>query len=354
MEALDNKCPACGAKIKFNPKNQKWDCEYCGSKYTLEEMKKYDNASSDEANNLDIKLNSSKKLEEMDVYHCKNCGAEVMADDTTTATFCLYCGSTTILKDRITDGIAPSRIIPFKKVKEDAIKSFKELYKGRPLMPKLFNDEKNIKKLTGVYIPFWMYDLNVSGKISFTAKDVKRWSDYDYRYVKTDTYLVKKDGYMDYKGVLVDGSSRFDDDLMDSLEPFDFKDLVEYNHAYLSGFLAEKYDVDQNKGALRANFRAMNTTVNEIESTVGHGSRTVESNNLVVKNNNTDYILLPVWMVNIDYKNKKYTFAMNGQTGEIVGNIPIDKKKTVIIYLIMLVIVFGISLLISVLSGAKL
>ena len=199
-----------------------------------------------------------------------------------------------------------------------------------------------------------MYDLNVSGKISFTAKDVKRWSDYDYRYVKTDTYLVKKDGYMDYKGVLVDGSSRFDDDLMDSLEPFDFKDLVEYNHAYLSGFLAEKYDIDQNKGALRANFRAMNTTVNEIESTVGHGSRTVESNNLVVKNNNTDYILLPVWMVNIDYKNKKYTFAMNGQTGEIVGNIPIDKKKAVIMYLIILVIVFGISLLISVLSGAKL
>ena len=98
----------------------------------------------------------------------------------------------------------------------------------------------------------------------------------------------------------------------------------------------------------------MNTTVNEIESTVGHGSRTVESNNLVVKNNNTDYILLPVWMVNIDYKNKKYTFAMNGQTGEIVGNIPIDKKKAVIMYLIILVIVFGISLLISVLSGAKL
>ena len=141
MEVLDNKCPACGAKITFNPKNQKWDCEYCGSKFTLEEMKKYNNASSDKANEQSI---PKKKLDNFDVYTCKNCGAEVMADETTTATFCVYCGSTTILKDKINDGIAPTKIIPFKKVKEDAINAFKGLSNGRILMPKLFNKPENI------------------------------------------------------------------------------------------------------------------------------------------------------------------------------------------------------------------
>ncbi len=158
MDVLDNKCPTCGAKIEFNPKNQLWDCSYCGNKFTLEEMKKYNNASSKKVNN---NATSFKKLDEMDVYRCKNCGAEVMADETTTATFCVYCGSTAILKEKITDGVAPSMLIPFKKVKEDAILAFKGLSKGRPLMPKLFNKEENIKKISGVYIPFWIYDLKV-------------------------------------------------------------------------------------------------------------------------------------------------------------------------------------------------
>ncbi|MCI8346503.1 MAG: hypothetical protein HFJ12_00965 [Bacilli bacterium] len=337
MDVLDNKCPACGAKIIFNPKNQKWDCEYCGSKFSLEEMKRYENASSSKSNTKK-NTNSKKKLEGLDVYTCKNCGAEVMADETTTATSCLYCGSTTILKDKIDDGIAPSKLIPFKNVKEDAISAFKGLYKGRPLMPKFFNNPKNIEKITGVYIPFWTYDLKVSGQIDFTATDVKTWSDYSYRYTKTDKFLCKRNSRMSFNRVLVDGSSRFDDDLMDSIEPFNFKELVEYNHAYLSGFLAEKYDVDSNKAMERANKRAMNTAISTTKATVIHQSKVVTNNNLHIAKVNDDYILLPVWMVNIKYKDKTYTFAMNGQTGEIVGNIPLDIRKTIIVSILLFII----------------
>lgn len=335
MDALDNKCPACGAKITFNPKNQKWDCEYCGSKFSLDEMKKYNNASSDKKNE---KTNHSKKLDGLDIYTCKNCGAEVMADETTTSTFCLYCGSTAILKDKIDSGIAPTKIIPFKKVKEDAVKSFKELYKGRVLMPKLFNNPKNIEKITGVYIPFWTYDLKASGNIEFNCTDIKTWSDYNYQYTKTDKFLSKRDAFMAFNRILVDGSSRFDDDLMDSIEPFDFQDLVEYNHAYLSGFLAEKYDVDSNEAIKRANERALNTAVSMTEATIIHQSKAVSNNNLQITKVKDDYILLPVWMVNIKYKDKTYTFAMNGQTGEIVGNIPLDIPKTIIISIVIFIV----------------
>lgn len=344
MDALDNRCPACGAKIEFNPKNQMWDCQYCGSKFSLDEMKKYENASTDKANEVKDKLD--KSLEELDMYHCKNCGAEVMADETTTATFCVYCGSTTIMKEKIDSGRAPTKIIPFKKVKEDALSAFRSLSKGRPLMPKLFNKEENVKKLTGVYIPFWTYDLKSFGDIDFTATDVKTWSDYNYRYTKTDTYLCKRNCDMEYSRVLVDGSSRFDDDLMDSIEPFDFKDLVDYNHAYLSGFLAEKYDVLSDKAIERANFRAMNTTVSVASNTVIHQTKTPTANNVKIEKVSDDHILLPVWMVNIDYNGKKYTFAMNGQTGELVGNIPIDKAKAVIIAVVLFVICFLVTFLI--------
>ena len=342
MEVLDNKCPACGAKITFNPKNQKWDCEYCGSKFSLEEMQKHNNASSKEANNS-VSSKPFKKLNDLDVYRCKNCGAEVMADETTTSTFCVYCGSTAILKDKIVDGIAPTKIIPFKKVKSDAVSAFKGLSKGRPLMPKFFNDEKNIEKISGVYIPFWTYDLKVSGNIDFDAKDVTTWSDYNYRYVKTDTYISKRSGSMNFNRILVDASSRFADDLMDSLEPFNFNDLVEYNHAYLSGFLAEKYDVDNGVAIDRANTRAMNSAIDVVKDTVHHQTKTIVTNNLSINKVSDDYILLPVWMVNINYNNKNYTFAMNGQTGEIVGNIPIDIKRTIIISLVLFV---GIALII--------
>ena len=344
MDALDNKCPACGAKIEFNPKNQMWDCQYCGSKFSLDEMKKYENASTDKAN--EVKDVLDKSLEELDMYHCKNCGAEVMADETTTATFCVYCGSTTILKEKIDSGRAPTKIIPFKKVKEDALSAFRNLSKGRPLMPKLFNKEENVKKLTGVYIPFWTYDLKAKGNIDFTATDVKTWSDFNYRYTKTDTYLCKRNCDMEYTRLLVDASSRFDDDLMDSIEPFNFDDLVDYNHAYLSGFLAEKYDVASDKAIERANFRAMNTTVDTAKSTVIHQTKTPTANNIQIEKTSDDHILLPVWMVNIDYNGKKYTFAMNGQTGELVGNIPIDKLKAFIIAISVFVICFIVTFLI--------
>ncbi len=335
MHVLDNKCPGCGAKIAFNPKLQKWDCEYCGSKFSLEEMQQYNNASSAEVNKKAPK--EAKKLEKMDVYHCKNCGAEIMADETVTATFCLYCGSTAILKDKIEDGVAPSLIIPFKKVKEDAVMAFKNLTKGKPLTPKAFKDMKNIEKIVGVYIPFWAYDLIAEGQMIFLSKDVRRWSDYNYDYAETSRYNVTMQGHLEYKRVLVDGSSRFDNDLMDSLEPFNYNDLVEYNHAYLSGFFAEKYDVTEEDGLTRANDRTMNTCTNVVESKVRHQINLLQANDMKITKSNSEYIMLPVWMVNVNYKGKMYTFAMNGQTGKIVGNIPIGVKEAIIWSLILFV-----------------
>lgn len=333
MKVLDNKCPACNAKIDFNPVSQKWDCHYCGSSFTLEEMKKHSNASSEKANTV---KKSDVKSEKVDLYHCENCGAEIMADDTVTATFCVYCGSTAILKSKIDSGRVPNYIIPFKNVKEDAVSAFKKVVK-KPLTPKCFKDEKNIKKITGVYIPFWAYDLESDGEIEFLATDVHTWSDSKYQYTKTSRYMVKKEGHFEFNKVLADASSRFPNDLMDSIEPFDYDGLVDYNHAYLSGFLAEKYDVSETDGLERAKERTMTTCVDLVENTVFHQMKSVVKNGMEIKQKHCHYIMLPVWMVNIQYKDKSYTFAMNGQTGKIVGNIPIGIKETIIWFIIIFI-----------------
>ena len=339
VDVLDNKCPACGAKIDFNPVNQMWDCTYCGSKFTLEEMQKYENASNEKNN----KVNSTNELGDLTNYHCRNCGAEILADDTVTATFCVYCGSTAILKEKIDSGKAPDLIIPFKKTKEDASRAFATLTKGKPLMPKMFKQASNIEKISGVYIPFWAYDITCDGNVLYNCTDISSWSDSRYHYTKTSTYDVTIEGHFDFEKVLADGSSRFKDELMDSIEPFNYSELKEYNHAYLSGFLAEKYDVSEDDAFPRASERTMNTCLDLTRSEAHHQNNIVKTNDLKLNKTNLNYIMLPVWMVNIKYNNKIYTFAMNGQTGKMVGNIPIGVKETIFWGLL----IFGITLAIS-------
>lgn len=338
MEVLDNKCPGCGAKIKFNPKNQLWDCEYCGSKFTLEKMKKHENASSEKANKQD------KDLNQFDNYHCRNCGAEILADETVTATFCVYCGSTAILKQKIDNGRAPDFIIPFKNNKEDAALAFQKVTKNKPLMPRKFKDVGNVNKITGVYIPFWAYDVDVNGDIVFSCTDVTHWSDSRYSYTKTSRYESTVRANLEFEKVLADGSSRFNDELMDSIEPFDYSGLKEYNHAYLSGFFAEKYDVSEEDAYPRANSRVTNTTLDLARAATHHQTSIERDNQLKFDKKKVTYIMLPVWMVNINYNDKIYTFAMNGQTGRMVGNIPISIGRTVMWGLIIFCSIVAIGL----------
>lgn len=348
--ALDNKCPACGAPILYKPNLKKWKCDYCKSEFTLEEMKKYNNASN-EKNNIKEKVKTEIQKEKDNTnyyeYNCKDCGAKIIADENTAATFCVYCGNTAILKEKLSGKFAPDMIIPFKNEKEKAIEAFKSLNKGRPLMPNFFNDEKNIEKIKGVYIPFWLYDVKVNGELDATSTTSTTWTVGDTVYTKTDTYRLEREGEMSFNKIPVDGSTRFDNDIMNTIEPFNYSELEEYNHAYLSGFLAEKYDVDEETSFKDAEERSLNSARDTIKDDMGMGIKTIVNDTLASTKLLTKYVLLPVWMINVKYKDKFYTFAMNGQTGEFVGNIPVDKKKAFIYGILTFVITFILVVLIS-------
>lgn len=347
---LENRCPACKASISFNPKLGKWKCDYCGSEFSLEEMQKYsDNASTEEKNKK-----SKQKIDNYDKYvnyKCESCGAEIIADEQTSATFCVYCGNTAILESKLSGKFSPSQMIPFKTEKQEAIDSFKGLSKGRPLMPKGFNNEKNIEKIRGIYIPFWLYDVNVSGDIVMNGNIITTWSSGDTHYTKTDTYKITRGGSMDYSSIPIDGSTRFDNKIMNSIEPFDYKGLIPYNHAYLSGFYAEKYDIEGDELFKEVTERAITTSKKILENDASrYTGKVIISNNLASKEKNKEYVLLPVWMVNVKYKGKMYTFAMNGQTGEFIGNIPLAVGKTILYFILIFVISMIIIIAISYLA----
>lgn len=349
---LDNKCPNCSATLKFNPHGQNWTCEYCRSTFTKEQMDAYEEKSGHVIDEETEAVKLDKDVNGMDIYSCPNCGAQIVADEHTTATFCVYCKSTAILKNKLVGEFNPAYVIPFYNTKEDAIKAFKSIGKGRPFMPKEFSSQKNIDEIKGVYIPFWIYDFQVNGSIEADAKRVKTWRSGDYQYTKTDTYLIFRDGNMSYSKIPVDGSTHFADDIMNSIEPFDYKNLTKFSPSYLSGFLAEKYDVESKDAEPIAAERAKNSTTNTLKGSIGgYTSVSVMKQNHQINMTKNEYILLPVWMLNIKYKGQIYPFAMNGQTGKMIGDIPLDKKKAIIWWFVILAITFAVCTVIWLIGG---
>jgi hypothetical protein len=137
-----------------------------------------------------------------------------------------------------------------------------------------------------------------------------------------------RSGSLKFQQVPVDGSEKMDDTYMDSIEPFDYKGMVAFNTAYLSGYLAEKYDVDAEAALPRANERIKETIEDEFKKTVtGYVTVSTESSAVQVSKGIVRYALFPVWMLNTKYKGEMYTFAMNGQTGKLIGKLPLDKGK---------------------------
>jgi len=337
--SVGHKCPNCHANLTFKPKSQNWICEYCDSEFSLDDLKKNEQK-------YEEKKVVEEYLGEFDVYRCPDCGAEIITDLNTVATFCIYCKNTSIIKERLVGKFELKYIIPFKNTKEDAIAAFKKLGHGHPLMPKEFADIKNISEIRGIYIPFWLFSSSVDGRLVSEGRRIHTRYMGDYRYVTTEVYEIVREGNVSFSYVPNDGSKKFDDGIMNSIEPFNYDNLVLFSPSYLSGFYAEKYDLDSNEAKKNIEMRIKNTVSDLLGTQVrGYSSNTVKSMDINYDNLKVEYVFLPVWFLNIKYKDKLYTFAMNGENGKLIGNIPVDKKKMIITFLIVFVLVFLICIL---------
>jgi len=334
MAALQEyKCPCCGGALEFNTDAQKVKCPFCDTEFEMSSLQEYDEALSQEKED-DYTWQTTAGTEwsdsetgNMRTFLCKSCGGEIIGDENTAATSCPYCGNPVVMMNQFSGNLKPDYVIPFKLDKEAAKKKFAEHLKGKKLLPKAFTQNNHIEEIKGIYVPFWLFDTNVSANIRYKATKVQEWEDSQRRYKRTDTFSVIRAGSIGFDNVPVDGSSKMDDELMESLEPFNMKDAVSFQTAYLAGYIADKYDVDENASVSRANERVKVSTEVAFRQTVtGFNTVTLDNANIRLQNGTAKYALYPVWVLNTVWNGQKFVFAMNGQTGKFVGNLPMDKS----------------------------
>ncbi len=261
-------------------------------------------------------------------YNCESCGAQIICDETTAATSCIYCGNPTVVPGQFAGALKPDYIIPFKVSREDAKAALANFCKGKFLLPKFFAQENHIEEIKGVYVPFWLFDGDVGAHLTYKASDAKSVTSGDYRITTTRHYNVERAGNITFSDIPVDASSKMPDKYMESIEPFMYEDLKPFSTAYMPGFFADKFDVDVQTCSPRADERAVQTSVNILRNSVqGYTLCTETSRNIQLYRGNVHYALAPVWMLSTRYRGKNYIFAMNGQTGKFVGELPCDKKR---------------------------
>jgi len=326
------KCPCCDGAIEFDSTVQKMKCPYCDTEFEMQTLLSYDkelNEQQEDAMDWETAPGGDwqeGETENLDIYVCKSCGGQIVADKTTGATHCPFCGNPVVIMGMFSGSLKPDYVIPFELNKQDAIAALKKHYEGKRLLPKVFKDQNHIEEIKGIYVPFWLFDADANANIRYKATRTRFWSDSNYNYTKTSYYSVTRGGSIGFQQVPVDGSTKMDDTLMESIEPYDFTKAVDFQTAYLSGFLADRYDVDAQQSIDRANQRIRTSTENAFAATVnGYNSVIPVSTNIQLQNGKAKYALYPVWLLNTDWNGKKYIFAMNGQNGKMAGDLPMDK-----------------------------
>ena len=332
---LEYKCPCCGAGLIFGDDTQKMQCEYCDNEFDLETVRTYnDSLVQPEETPMNWESEESKHWTEeeesiLKTFTCPACGGQILTEETTAATFCPYCENPTILPGRVSGGIKPDGVIPFKTGKEDAKAAFLKLCKGKPLLPKNFTQEHRLEKITGMYVPFWLYECSSDFSAQYKATRIHTWSDSRYNYTRTEHYHLMREASADFTSIPMDASQKMDNTIMESVEPYDYSQMVDFETAYLSGYLADKYDVDASQGEGRIRERvsaSMNSLVHD--TVLGYATCIPINTRLNVAQGKAKYVLLPVWMLHTKYGDKTYVFAMNGQTGKITGTFPVCPKRT--------------------------
>lgn len=340
---VQHKCPKCAASMEFNANTGMLHCEFCGYDINIQEYAKENGGEYEQeaaADNVDEVTGDYRDVQEepsencfdesVVKYCCENCSAELVVSADTTATKCSFCGSPMILSDRMQGKRAPVKVIPFGVSKEDAIEGFKKWCKKGLITPNDFMTPERIDDIAGIYVPFWLYDMVGQGEVFADCTRVSHYSSGDYNVTATKHYKVWRKMDLDYDCIPVDASERMRDDLMDKLEPFYYEDLKEFSSMYLPGYVAEGYNYTDDDLLPRIQSRVREYMDDYAKATMkNYHSVHISDRVYNIMKKKADYALLPVWMINYNYRDGQYVFAMNGDTGKIVGKPPISKFKAV-------------------------
>ena len=358
-QVTNYQCPACTGPLHYSAKSGKLECDYCGSSFDVAEIealyarKEAEAAAAKQAADAKAEAAQAAKAEAaeaaaqaegwdtsdlggdwgqdaagMKSYSCPSCGAELICDQSTAATACPYCGNPAIVPGQFSGALRPDYILPFRLSKDDAVQALRAHYKGKPFLPRSFTSANHIEQIQGVYVPFWLFDGGAEGAASYRASNTNVFETGDYEITETRHYHVVRAGSLAFEKIPVDASSKMPDDHMDSIEPFDYAQLRPFSTAYLPGYLADKYDVTIDDSRDRADTRCRETLAQALRDTVtGYGACVTEREDIALRRGKVHYALLPVWMLSTKWRGQDFLFAMNGQTGKLVGDLPTDRGR---------------------------
>lgn len=361
MSVVSYKCPNCGGGLSFNPATQAFDCEYCMSRFTqqeLDDLYKNWNESLDDENNVDPEPVSQAsdedgEFDEHAVYYtCPSCGAEVITTDTTAATECYYCQNPVVLSGRLSGEFKPDKVIPFAFSRDEAIKKFGDFCAKKKFLPKGFFSKKHFEKVAGVYFPYYLVDSHVDGCANATGNVVRSWTVGDIRYTETKKYQIVRQGDIKFNGIPSPALKKEDQLALEYVHPFDESKLVDFSMSYLSGFKAEKRDVGKEdlKSSVAEKIREYSKQVYK-DTMTSYSSVNINRMDLTTLDETWKYTLLPVWVLTYKFGGNILVYSMNGQTGKIYGNLPVDKKKLLLWSGVVALIAFIIAFVIGGLIG---
>ncbi len=319
------KCPCCDAGLIFDPDSSTFKCEFCLSSFTEQEL---DETNAGQRAN-EIQESSEEFCSHVNEYHCPSCGAEILTDESTAADFCYYCHNPVVLAGKLSGHYAPSKIIPFKYSREEAMAKFESFAKKSWFVPNDFKSKAHIEKIKGIYFPFWVTDAITDSHIDASCTKVRSWYSGDYKYTETSYYNVARRGNLYFEDIVNSAYLGADKQMLEGILPYPMDAYLDFNMSYLSGFNAKKRDIERedlseyfkNQLSIYSN-SLLRSTIN------GYTTTSIKNGGYKIITSHWDYSLLPVYV--LTYKNKKgkvFTYAMNGYTGKIYGQRPISAKK---------------------------
>ncbi|HAQ4082295.1 TPA: TFIIB-type zinc ribbon-containing protein [Enterococcus faecium] len=371
MDVLTHKCPNCGGPLTFDPKDQKFHCEYCLNIYTEEEVSQYEQkqkearmageeSKEEPSPTEDFTFTAQEQLADMneaerkavdeaggfsdtadesadntaaiDLFLCPNCGAEIVTDATTAATYCYYCHNPVVLSGRLSGEFLPNKVLPFAVEKEEAINRFFAWTKKKWFVPKAFFNKDQIDKLTGVYFPYWATDAEVDGAMQANGTVIRIWRIGDIEYTETKQFAVSRAGKLSFKELVKNALSKnTQQKMVEGVQPFPLDKAIDFKSQYLAGFQAEKRDIEYEaiKSQIQSELKDYSEKLLK-DTANGYTTLTGVRTSASITNEVNNYVLLPVWLVTYrsnDSSKKVYYYAMNGQTGKVSGVLPISQKK---------------------------
>lgn len=330
MSVISYKCPNCGGGLVFDPKKQKLVCEYCLSEFTEAEVSEEAKQAKERSEPEEAPKEGGTGENGAVGYICPSCGAEIVTTETTAALLCYYCHNPVVLSGRVSGEFLPDLILPFSIERKQAEEMFSSWIHKKKFVPASFSAKNQVEKLSGVYFPYLIYSCKVDGRIQAEAEKDRTWVTGNIRYTEHNRYQVERAGSLDVKNLTrnaLSGSSR---ELVEGVLPFDAEKMAPFRTEYLSGFQAEKRNLESAEFTPEAEQEVKAYTVQNLTSSVnGYRSVRVQNSETKIRDAKWKYALLPVWVLTYRHREdgKVYYFAMNGQTGKICGKLPVDKGR---------------------------